>query len=1099
MRPFFVAVVASLLASPAVAQPSFVAHDPSAAVFGEPAGVTQREPDTPREGETVQLWIKTGPSFTYDNVAVYYTTDGSTPNGSLGTGFGTTTVLRNVGPGPAITFVRNEPGMSGNDDWWVATLPTSIRKYGAHIRYSISAWDSGNPIPEVFVDDGGGSRAVFEWTTLLAWPGAGSGSATPGAGYPPYHIWKEEAVCGNGDITVMLDQNGSFYDVYYPSAGAVQGVTTKNEGYYDGGQDQFPPFLASDQRGQMHLNQALIGLRPTDPVDGSGTTYWLSNPTGADYIDVSQSYNAETNVVTTTQRLVAEGLNVNVTQVDATPRGIAFPTDQGGNPNKGLHVKRMSLKNNGGSAVTLDVYVYADWALNGGDQFDGAFADASRGAMVAYDNTYRLVNGAGEYNPSTFGDYEKNVSVYLAAAMKINSGPATDSWADTSSDQGEGWIGAQMTLNPGQTKGFGVYLVGGFDPVAGATGTYSYAIAPAIDQLFGGISLGGIIADTETSWQNWLAQGVSFDCPDPAYGELLERGLLATALHLDDENGGIIAGMHNGAYPYIWPRDAAWAAITLARTGHVAEGERIFEFLRDVAYRDVEGWGRKGFWKQKYSTDGYTIWGNPQVDETSCYPWAMRFIYDLTGDLTLLEDHYDEVYEAAISSSQDSTVDSNLRYEESVDLVYSMSLWEDTFDVTIYSNASVIRGLEDAAAIADTLDQLSCPGGPGTCNYHNDKALFESRANDIRSGLDARLAWNGENTDISQLGITYPFEIYAPGTARPQLVLDRINGFAGDMSGNIHPLLRDASIPEWEGLVDRYWGDGYWNGGPWFLSTLWFGAYHAERSDVTAGKADIDVFKQKIDLLIDKLGPMGLGSEQIANNGSLLYAGQTDYTLQTAYPNAWESMSFLVDSVMLFLGYEPDAPGNVLRVRPKLPSDWSWMEYTNLTLGSHRVNVRAEEFADAAEHTFTNVTGNACDFDTVIRVAPGTSVCAVTINGSPASYTYDDVLGAVAVQGSLATGAGVTTVVRVDFGYSADITTQGAGVGDPGYGVPDGQVTAADLNYYVNAWVAGDLGIADITTQGASSGDPNYGVPDGQVTAADLNFYVNAWVAGGCG
>jgi len=78
----------------------------------------------------------------------------------------------------------------------------------------------------------------------------------------------------------------------------------------------------------------------------------------------------------------------------------------------------------------------------------------------------------------------------------------------------------------------------------------------------------------------------------------------------------------------------------------------------------------------------------------------------------------------------------------------------------------------------------------------------------------------------------------------------------------------------------------------------------------------------------------------------------------------------------------------------------------------------------------------------------------------------------------------------------ADITTQGAGSGDPGYGVPDGQVTAADLNYFVNAWVAGTLSIADVTTQGAGVGDPGYGVPDGQVTAADLNYYVNLWVIG---
>jgi len=78
---------------------------------------------------------------------------------------------------------------------------------------------------------------------------------------------------------------------------------------------------------------------------------------------------------------------------------------------------------------------------------------------------------------------------------------------------------------------------------------------------------------------------------------------------------------------------------------------------------------------------------------------------------------------------------------------------------------------------------------------------------------------------------------------------------------------------------------------------------------------------------------------------------------------------------------------------------------------------------------------------------------------------------------------------------AADLTTTGAGSGDPGYGQPDGSVTAADLQYYVNLYVALDPG-ADMTTTGAGSGDPGYGVPDGSITAADIQYYVNLWVVG---
>jgi len=52
-----------------------------------------------------------------------------------------------------------------------------------------------------------------------------------------------------------------------------------------------------------------------------------------------------------------------------------------------------------------------------------------------------------------------------------------------------------------------------------------------------------------------------------------------------------------------------------------------------------------------------------------------------------------------------------------------------------------------------------------------------------------------------------------------------------------------------------------------------------------------------------------------------------------------------------------------------------------------------------------------------------------------------------------------------------------------------------DLLFYVNSWI-GHEPIADITAQHAPIGDLNYGVPDGLVTGADIQYYVNLWIAG---
>ena len=76
-----------------------------------------------------------------------------------------------------------------------------------------------------------------------------------------------------------------------------------------------------------------------------------------------------------------------------------------------------------------------------------------------------------------------------------------------------------------------------------------------------------------------------------------------------------------------------------------------------------------------------------------------------------------------------------------------------------------------------------------------------------------------------------------------------------------------------------------------------------------------------------------------------------------------------------------------------------------------------------------------------------------------------------------------------------DTTTDGANPGDAGFGEADGAVTAADLTYFVERWIASETE-ADLTTDGANPGDLGFGEPDGSVTASDLTFFVEAWISG---
>jgi GH15 family glucan-1,4-alpha-glucosidase len=1091
MRSLHQSTRAGLLAlvatSIAAAQPTSVEHSPFDPTFGEPVGITQREPDTPREDDQVTLFVRVSFQFTYDRVALYYTTDGSQPSGTFGAGQGSTQVLSNTGG--QIVFVRNE----GNRDWWSVVLPIGTRGFAQTIRYKIGAWSTGGGA-EVVADNGGTS---YTFVNKLAWPGAGAGSPTPSAGYPPVSFWKEEAMVGNNYYNAMIDQNGTIFDIFYPGAGAVQGVGTKNEGYVDGG-DTFPAFTSG--RGQMHVNQYMAGLR----VDG--LTYWMSNQNGLGYTDIAQAYHPTSNTVNSNRRLNAAGNNISIQQIDFAPKLEAGPlgyplyVDGVQKPNRGLHVERFVLTNNGPLAKTVNFYYYGDWAINGGDGSDASYYDtiAINGspinAMIAYDNAGGTAVSRGEYNPTSTSDnnnYSKDVSIFLGAAMKLctavggsGGSPATDGWKDTSTDAGQGWIGRQITLQPGVPVEIDVLIAGGFKPTAGVGDVGDVQIRPAFSWFLNN-SMQSLQAQTDQWWTDWLSTGVTVDTPDDDYDKLFKRGLLASALHIDGQSGALVAGYHNGAYPFCWPRDAVYGAVCMARTGHIAESAGVYQWMRDVCFRGNESWG-KGFWKQKYTTDGYVVWSAPQIDETAVFPWGVYYHWQATGDNAFLASHYNTVREAAYTISSnpgDSNLLPFLNYNATERLMWSNNVWEDSYGFFIYSNANVVRGLRDAAAIA------TAQGNGG------DAADFTNRANTIQSGLDDKLNANGEITDISQLGIVYPFRVYLPTDSKAVRYIDRINGVQNDTSGNSHPLMNFTNRYHWQDLINRYWGDGYWgNGsasspwgaGPWFLSTMWYGLYYAERADYTANKADIDNHKYRMDLLIDRLGPAGFGAEQIAPHcsdscpagdcpdcGSLTYLGQTDFVLQTAWPNAWESMSTFVDAIMAFLDYHPDAINDSFRVDPKLPTGWGTMTFNNLYLRGKRFNVRCDESPGINSITFTNVSGGALNFGASIRVPAGSNVLTTTLDCNPIAYSYASNIGRVLTQTNQPLGSAANTVntLRVYFGLRGDLDHNGS-------------VQVADIPLMVNLLLGID---PDCIARPIADMDGN-----GQLNGADLALFIDA-------
>ena len=948
------------------------------------------------------------------------------------------------------------------------TLSVSNRNNGAHFSYS-GSWTvgtAGDHLDSISFlmrgPSGAGNDAFLDEVSVeqagVPWPGG----ATAGyASDPASRIWhfKEEPVIGNGYILCMLDLNGSLYDIYYPSVGTRQGSGTANEGYR--GPEEFPSCsLDAEANGQMNVVNAMGGIGLID--NGTNSIYWLKNQDGTDYTNVGQQWlNDDVNVVLTTNKLNIAGNQILVQQLDFVPSTDALPVvTDGTRTNYGVYVKRFLLTNLEATDKTIDFYYDANFNVKGANIDDGMyFETAANGtnynAMVVYDNTDRAVTGTGcspngygddgsgnfdagkNYNPTSFGSsYDRAASVYFATVMKLVTNtttgagsPADGSWRDhTATDNQEGWIGKRITISAGQTNEVDVMIVGSWDDAAGQTGTYDFWGRPMISWFYTN-NMAAVQATTEGYWSNWVNSGVTVDLPGTDYDRLWKRQLLVSAVHQDRVTGAIIAGSHNGAYPFCWPRDGCYAAIAFARTGHTNETANFFHFLNDVAFRDTSA-GFTSHYFQKYSTDGYKIWAAAQPDESASVPWAMFYYYLITGDATYLTNHSDLAFSTAnavgFPPPGGSPYDANLYYDSANNLVHGNNVWEDSNDNFIYSNGAIVRGLRDAANIADFVGNASTA------------AAFRARADAIKSGIDARIDYRVEPSDISQMGLVVPYEVYQPNDPRMTNMVEWIHGrqaagTCSTCSGGPYTdnLVENDSVnyPDSVGLVNRYAHnvngntDNYWNTSPgaylhspWFLATSWYGEYFARWQDYVGGKAMIDTNLYTLNLLTNKMDQMLIGAEQIAPKVSLQkYPG---FWLQTSWPNLWEADLTMVDQIMMFLDYKPEATNNTCYFAPKLPTAWSTMTFNNMLFEKQRFNITVSEGpGGASSYTRADsnkLTSGALNVDIYLRIPAGTNPVIVVTNGTyyvPAPADFDTTTGRVHIQGPLTSASGINSIV----------------------------------------------------------------------------------------
>ncbi len=179
-------------------RPAFVFHDNNRVVNGTTVQFSTKVGYIGKDATAASQWA--------DHGAIYYTTDGTAPVGSLGAAGTSSTQVAPL----ALDHLENDSSIAGNAMWWVGTV-NNLPTYTT-IQYKIGMWDSANN-EEKFADynTSGTNAATFSFSigtvgdpTLTV--------NTVSANYTTSHVFVNEIAGDQQPVTVFFDPGTAAVD-----------------------------------------------------------------------------------------------------------------------------------------------------------------------------------------------------------------------------------------------------------------------------------------------------------------------------------------------------------------------------------------------------------------------------------------------------------------------------------------------------------------------------------------------------------------------------------------------------------------------------------------------------------------------------------------------------------------------------------------------------------------------------------------------------------------------------------------------------------------------------------------------------------------------
>lgn len=392
---------------------------------------------------------------------------------------------------------------------------------------------------------------------------------------------------------------------------------------------------------------------------------------------------------------------------------------------------------------------------------------------------------------------------------------------------------------------------------------------------------------TADYWKAWVnKRSFTFYGLSEDMVSLFRKSLFIIRAHTDNRGSILASGDSDmlqygrDTYGYMWPRDAAQAAVALDKAGDFNVTRRFFELINSIITKE-------GYLLHKYRPDkslgsSWHPWYRDgkaelpiQEDETSLVIRALWLHYDLSRDLEFIE----KLYNPCIEKAGDFLVGYT---DPNTDLpLPTYDLWEEKYGVSTFTASARYAALSSAAQFSELLGK-------------SDKAELYSKAAIKTKDAILKYLYNPDEHMFSKLIVSEHGKVVRDET------LD-ISSFYGIWKFGVLPLTDERLRASFDtvrdklvlgegtiGGVPRYVGDRYYAvsptapENPWFVTTLWLAQYYIARATTDS---DMKSVRELLQWCVRYAEPSGALSEQVNP-----YTGRS----LSATPLTWSHSEYVI-------------------------------------------------------------------------------------------------------------------------------------------------------------------------------------------------------------